>query len=222
MKRLLFLLLFGLTAQFLVSCYPEDANSVDDYNVAMTNYDKQFDFKTLSTFAMPDTVAIIVDGKAGEIKDFNDQQILDKVKANFEALGYTYVPNATPTANATPQTTNGTPSFLVTVSAVSVRNFTYYYDNWYNSWSYWWNSYWPGFDFYPPYYSWYPTSIVYSYQSGSIVIEMVSTTAREDKKLNVYWTGIADGILTGDTAYDQTQLQNGIDQCFLQSPYLKK
>ena len=42
MKRLLILLLTGLFAQLVVSCYPEGADNIEDYDVAITNYDKGF------------------------------------------------------------------------------------------------------------------------------------------------------------------------------------
>ena len=55
MKRLLILLLTGLFAQFMVSCYPEGADNVQDYDVAITNYDKGADFQAFTTFSIPGT-----------------------------------------------------------------------------------------------------------------------------------------------------------------------
>ena len=51
MKRLLILLLTGLFAQLVVSCYPEGADNIDDYDVAITNYDKSADFSAFTTFS---------------------------------------------------------------------------------------------------------------------------------------------------------------------------
>lgn len=56
MKRLLILLLTGLFAQLVVSCYPEGADNIEDYDVAITNYDKGADFSAFTTFSIPDTV----------------------------------------------------------------------------------------------------------------------------------------------------------------------
>lgn len=50
MKRLLILLLTGLFAQLVVSCYPEGADNIEDYDVAITNYDKGADFSAFTTF----------------------------------------------------------------------------------------------------------------------------------------------------------------------------
>ena len=53
MKRLLILLLTGLFAQLVVSCYPEGADNIEDYDVAITNYDKGADFSAFTTFSIP-------------------------------------------------------------------------------------------------------------------------------------------------------------------------
>ena len=63
MRRLLFLLLTGLFAQLLVSCYPEGADNTEDYDVAMTSYDRDKDaayFAGLKTFSMPDSIVYFV------------------------------------------------------------------------------------------------------------------------------------------------------------------
>lgn len=59
MKRLLILLLTGLFAQLVVSCYPEGADNIEDYDVAITNYDKGADFSAFTTFSIPDTVVYL-------------------------------------------------------------------------------------------------------------------------------------------------------------------
>ena len=66
MKRLLILLLTGLFAQLVVSCYPEGADNIEDYDVAITNYDKGADFSAFTTFSIPDTVVYFAnDNSAG-------------------------------------------------------------------------------------------------------------------------------------------------------------
>ncbi len=51
---------------------------------------------------------------------------------------------------------------------------------------------------------------------------MISTTARADGKVNVVWTGIADGLLQGSSSFILNRLDKQINQCFVQSPYLSK
>lgn len=204
MKRLLILLLTGLFAQLMVSCYPEGADKIQDYDVAMTNYDKNADFGAFTTFSIADTIVYFSNDQGTILSHQFDQTIVDLVTENFENRGYVLVD------------TTENPSFVVTISAFSNINYAYYMDNWYNNWSWYWG--WWGGPF-SPYYPWYPVS-VYSYRTGSVAIDMISTTVRADGKANVVWTGIADGLLQGSDSFIRSRLDKQINQCFIQSPYL--
>ena len=218
MKRLLFLSFIGLFAQFLVSCYPGGADNVEEMDVAITNYDKNADFTKYTTFSLPDTIVYFVEKGETPNHEF-DAQILQLVKDNFTQLGYSYIE---PTSEEDQQ-----PSFIVTVSAFSNVNYYYGSDYWYNYWGWYpgWNWIWgptwgPGWG---PSYPWYPVT-VYSYRSGSIVIDMIATNqeASSTKKVPVLWSGIADGLLQGSKQSIIDRMETTIDQCFIQSPYLKK
>ena len=206
MKHLGLMLTVSL-ALFMSSCYPEGADTVEDYDVAITNYDKGADFSSFSTFAIPDTIVYFANDKNAKLDHQFDEQIIQVVTDNFIKRGYTKVEN--------PETA----SFIVTVSAFSNVNYSYYIDNWYNNWNWYWG-WWPGGAF-NPYYPWYPVS-VYAYQNGSVVIDMISTTARSDNKVNVIWSGIADGLLQGTQQSIINRVNTQLNQCFIQSPYLKK
>lgn len=206
MKHLGLMLTVSL-ALFMSSCYPEGADTVEDYDVAITNYDKGADFSSFSTFAIPDTIVYFANDKNAKLDHQFDEQIIQVVTDSFIKRGYTKVEN--------PETA----SFIVTVSAFSNVNYSYYIDNWYNNWNWYWG-WWPGGAF-NPYYPWYPVS-VYAYQSGSVVIDMISTTARSDNKVNVIWSGIADGLLQGTQQSIINRVNTQLNQCFIQSPYLKK
>ena len=206
MKHLGLMLTVSL-ALFMSSCYPEGADTVEDYDVAITNYDKGADFSSFSTFAIPDTIVYFANDKNAKLDHQFDEQIIQVVTDNFIKRGYTKVEN------------HETASFIVTVSAFSNVNYSYYIDNWYNNWNWYWG-WWPGGAF-NPYYPWYPVS-VYAYQSGSVVIDMISTTARSDNKVNVIWSGIADGLLQGTQQSIINRVNTQLNQCFVQSPYLKK
>lgn len=207
MKRLLILLLTGLFAQLVVSCYPEGADDIEDYDVAMTNYDKNVDFATFTDFAIPDSIVYFSNDKATSVNPQIQENIINLVTQNFINRGYSQTKDS---KNA---------SFIVTVSAFSNINYAYYVDNWYNNWNWYWN-WWGPTPFYP-YYSWYPVN-VYSYRTGSIVIDMIVNNLRSDEKVNVVWSGIADGLLQGSTQFIQNRLTKEINQCFEQSPYLRK
>ena len=214
MKRLLFLSFIGLFAQFLVSCYPGGADNVEEMDVAITNYDKNADFTKYTTFSLPDTIVYFV--AKGETPNHEfDAQILQLVKDNFTQLGYSYIE---PTSEEDQQ-----PSFIVTVSAFSNVNYYYGSDYWYNYWGWYpgWN--WYGWDwpYFRPYYPWGPVN-VFSYRSGSIVIDMLdpSNVNESSNQVPVLWSGIADGIIAGSASSIQQRAEKQINQCFAQSPYL--
>lgn len=131
MKRLLILLLTGLFAQLVVSCYPEGADNIEDYDVAITNYDKGADFSAFTTFSIPDTVVYFAnDNSAGKPSHEFDDAVIKAVTDNFVAMGYEKVADPTATTPA-----EDLPSFIVTVSAFSNVNYAYFVDNWYNNWN---------------------------------------------------------------------------------------
>lgn len=206
MKRLSILLLAGLFAQVMVSCYPQGADNIEDYDVAITNYDKSADFTAFKTFAIPDTVVYFSNDRDVQFSHAYDDQIVELVTKNFTDRGYQLVD------------TTENPSFIVSISAFSNVNYSYYIDNWYNNWSWYWGPWWGGSSFYP-YYPWYPVS-VYAYRSGSLVIDMISTTPRADGKLSVLWSGVSDGVLQGSGQFIINRTTKLINQCFAQSPYL--
>lgn len=113
MKRLLILLLTGLFAQLVVSCYPEGADNIEDYDVAITNYDKGADFSAFTTFSIPDTVVYFAnDNSASKPSHEFDDAVIKAVTDNFVAMGYEKVADPTATTPA-----EDLPSFIVTVSA---------------------------------------------------------------------------------------------------------
>lgn len=219
MKRLLFLLLTGLFAQLFVSCYPEGADDTEDYDVAMTSYDKDKDasfFASLQTFSMPDTIVYFVN-KNDEITGSHqfDQAILNLVASHFENIGYQRIIGSE----------TNKPDFIVTVSAFSNVNYYFVNNNWYDYWGWysgwgWYNWDWP---YFRPYYPWNPIS-VFSYRSGSLVIDMLDpdNANPSSNTIPVLWSGIADGIISGSYNSILQRAEAEISQCFAQSPYLGK
>ncbi len=218
MKRLLFLLLTGLLAQLFVSCYPGGADDSEDYDVAMTSYDRDKTpafFASLETFSMPDSIVYFVNKNDEIIGNHEfDQAILNLVAEKFTDLGYRRIIGSE----------TNKPSFIVTVSAFSNVNYYYVNNNWYDYWG-WYNG-WNWFNWntgpgWGPYYPWNSIN-VFSYRSGSIVIDMLdpTNTVPQSNKIPVLWSGIADGIISGSPSTILNRAETQINQCFEQSPYL--
>src|SRR5690349_22372503 len=107
MKRLLRmrLLLITIAAFLLGSCYPEGPEYTEDLDVVYTTYDKAYDFKAGSTYAMPDK--IVVDAEKDNNGDWQPEYmpdafaapILAQIESNMTAMGWTRLPNVLGEAN---------------------------------------------------------------------------------------------------------------------------
>src|SRR5215203_2524429 len=107
----------GLLSGMTLACDDDDDDIVNvvPNPVVRTVRDPAFNFASLRTFAMPDTVAHLValTGTPLPVSREFDRTVLDQVRANLLARGYTQVDN--------PQTE--TPDFLVLVGATAATNY---------------------------------------------------------------------------------------------------
>lgn len=205
-----------LLAASMQACYPGGPEYLSDMDIAMTTYDTSADFSTYSTYALPDTIVYLDNDSKIAIGTKFDSTILALVESELNALGYTKV---------TPTRTNQ-PSIVVTVSAYSRDNYSYYVNNWGDYWGWYWDMLWPGYTF-NPYYNWdlYGYSY-YAYEDGAIVIDMIDNQNfyrgqnSQSRSLNILWKGIVKGIISGTEEQLKSRITNEIKQCFNQSPYL--
>lgn len=211
-----FLPLLGLAGALAVTACGDDdvVNPLPVVNV-FTFHDTTFDFNTLSTFSMPDTVVhfLPVSGVPIDPSRAFDQVALDRVRSDFIARGYTEVDPATET-----------PSFVVLVGATAHANFDAYVSYpWYGVWGFWpgWGWYAPGFDAsWGITYPWYPVVGVTQYDVGTLVVNLIPTATIDSVNHNVSsaWVGVATGLL--NTGVTSELISAAIDQMFIQSPYL--
>jgi hypothetical protein len=209
------------------SCYPIDDLKVEDLDVAVTIYDKTYydgpegsvnKFENLRTFTVVDTIVHIVEsGTADNISRQYDDFVLEQVRLNMLKMGFVEElnPEVTPADVA------------ITVSAISSTHEVY---TWYPYWGWYW-----GYPYKSTaaekimstssyYYPWPPYSSSYSYQSGSVLMEMVDVARVNPavEEIPIIWAGIINGVLESSESGVKARLSSGIDQCFIQSPYLLK
>lgn len=184
--------------------------------VVTTFKDPAFDFATLHTFSMPDSVIQFapVTGTPLVVTRQFDAVALQAVRQNLLARGYTEV-----TAGS-----GVTPSFVVLVGATATENYNAFVGySWFNVWGFYngWAFYAPGFDnSWGIVYPWYPTSGVSAYGRGTLVVTIIPTLTINPlaKNIQAVWAGVAATLLTdGVTAGGVTA---AVNQMFLQSPYL--
>ncbi len=193
----------------LAACYPGDVTSIAELDVVMTRYATDYNFGAVTRFTMPDTIVHINtdDPNAIDIPRANDQQTLDKVRANLAALGWMEVDWDDAEA--------GDPVDVAVLNLATATENTQ-----------WWISYPPGGCWYVPCWGWgwyYPPQVgVTSYDAGTYFMVMADAegVAASDTTAAV-WGGAINGVLSSSGASNYQRLLTGIDQAFTQSAYLR-
>lgn len=219
MKRL-FIAAFTLFVMLSVcACYPEGPGYVHEKDIALTHRDENVDFSNYKSFVMPDSVVFIQsDGDTAVIDRDVQEKILLLVGENFTDRNFHLLTAEEAAAEQ--------PDFVVTITAFSTPVFNYStwgnYWGWYPGWNWWgWGGPWTGWY---PWYPWYNGSYAYyAYDNGTLSIDVLDIKNRdeENKRIPVLWSGLNRGILAGSKAYLCDRLERSINQCFIQSPYLK-
>ncbi|MCP9610916.1 DUF4136 domain-containing protein [Coprobacter tertius] len=210
MKRLI---PFLFVALLFTSCEKEpDTGKLDDSFLVYTDYDKTENFGSFVKYYIPDSILLIGESKEAKYwKDENALSIIDAFVDNMDARGYT----------RTDQKDEADLGLQLSY-VEDTHYFTGYND------PYWWWDY-PGY-WYPWYWgSWggwyYPYRVVYGYNVGSLLAEMVKLQIDEPdarKKLPIIWDAYMTGLLSGSNHVNTQLAIQAVNQAFVQSPYLKK
>lgn len=208
MKKILpFLLLVLLMA----SCQKDpDMGDLSDNYVVHTNYSKGAAFSSYSTFCIPDSIVGIDGQNVSAITTTQAQQLITTFTNEMIARGYTQVFD-TDSADLGVQL-----AYVVNTNYFAGNNNPYWWD--YPAYNNWWNGYWGG--------SWngwyYPYQIVYSYDTGSLLANVLDLNAsRANNKGDVIWTAYMTGLLYGSNEINTTLATSAIVQAFKQTPAFK-
>jgi hypothetical protein len=201
----------------LAGCGDDESNLIfvpgQPTGTVFTLHDATFDFTTLRTFVMPDTVVQLapVSGTSLPVTHSFDAAILAQVRANLLSRGYVEI------------TTPGTEADFVVLVGVTAAA---HYNAWvgYNVGTVWgffpnWDI--PGFDSsWGIVYPWFPQVGATSFNSGTLIVDMVPTrlAVPAARTVQSVWAGVASTLLTGTVS--TSQVTGAVDQMFAQSPYL--
>ncbi len=245
-KNFKIILLITVIALAVSSCYKKDTAYYEDYDLTLTYYDNEFDFSSVKTYFMRDSVGFISDQiKEGdkEYKDFYKKggpsdQILNEIVTNLKNRGYQRVDSMKNADFAM----NPVITFSTNTGTIYYPGYWYGYPGYWGG--YWGYYYWKYYYGYPSwgwggYYPWYGYggASYYQYTTHNLMIEMADGDSirkiitwinqnpdpdwDEAPQMRYYWQSFVDGILSGDDSYDIDRIKNGIDEAFKQSEYLK-
>jgi hypothetical protein len=200
------ILIAPLLILLLAGCYPQGPDYAEDTDVVYTTFDEGYDFKTKSTYAMPDKIVTDVKIELGDttyvyMNDKFADQIFESIEENMQTNGYERVD------------IDEDPDLLLTPAAISST--TYFYSYWYDWWygGYWgWGWGW----YYPPYYT------VSSYTTGTMLMVIADPNQAAESPINrskTLWVAAINGLANYN--YNISRVTKGIDQAFDQSGYLK-
>jgi hypothetical protein len=207
----------GVAAAVLVggigACYPGSISDIGEADLVITVYDTAFDFSTVQTYFMPDTIVRVGEGDDDDVDGSFDQEILDKIASELATLGYQRIFDDS----------GDIPDLFVAVGTSS-STFGWWVPG--GCWYCWYPGYpgwgpgWPGYPGYPSY-PWYP-GYGGTYQTGSLGIAMVNPVAPpvEGERPDIYWGGVINGLLSSTNANTAARVLLNIEQLFDQSPYL--
>jgi hypothetical protein len=200
-----------LSGLFFTACetYPDEDAYVYEQLASVTAYDTSVQFKgtgkRFNTYAIGENVIYVGDNDTTLIPK-NDPRVasfVSKIETKMEKyLGYQEITNGI---------TN--PDMGISITVLKLDNYIIDYYN-----PYWWDCgyyyfYWWDCGYYPYYPYYYPT-IVGSYTTGTVFVNMIDLTSGSDKK-DVVWSGVIRSLLTGTET--DADVDSALEDCFSQT-----
>lgn len=201
MKKIFPLILIAVLA---VSCEKApDWDELDcDYTV-YTDYDSSVRFGDFSTYYLPEYIlrpgrSLSSEKWSGESAD----DILEEIAYQLDERGYDRTYN------------KDRADFGIQATYLDQKYVVTYYSGW---WDYgFWGAYWGGW--------YYPYPLIYNYDTGTLILEMVDLTGTDDRdrqhRLPVIWYANASGLQYGNSRINMQLTLRAVTQAFGQSPYI--
>ncbi len=202
MKKVIIFLILAIALSPACRKSPDTSRLSTEF-VVQTARGPEADFGSYQTYYISDTIKKETTNPNDSLWFDNDaKQLIDAVKANMTARGYTLVGKG------------NNPDLGLSMTALKDLNLGVIYPGWW--WGYW-GCYW-GWCYYPPYYPWYGQ--IYTIPTGTLILDMIDLkNANTDQRLTVVWGSVMSGGL-GNTGNDLALGVSAIDQSFDQSGYI--
>lgn len=202
-----------LITMLVVGCYaPNEDVFVEDLDLVVVDFDEDFDFNAPQTFFLPDSISRVQDGD-DEDEDTGqyDDEILDEIRANMLAKGFTEVDEAN-VVDA---------DVVLLVNAVRTNTYIIGDPCFWGCWG--WYPWPPGWGWAPGWGWPYPPTVVGAYTKGTLFINMIDPNdPSQDQELDQVWLGAINGLLQGSDENILRRVNSLIDRAFELSPYLNR
>lgn len=218
MKR--YLILFLAAAMLAPGClpYPDENEPIEAFDSVITLFDWNTDLSGYVTYALsdeiipitPDTNHIGIPSDVFEPDPEVTGYVLELIRENMNDRGYEEVQDG---AQADLLINAG---YVVLTTTVA--------QTWYcgDPWFWFWDPYWygPGFGWGYPAYSYYytwPCTYYYSYDVGTIMVQMLDGADVSGDSLKELWVGVFRGFATWGVS--PSRIAFGVNQAFEQTPF---
>src|SRR4030095_2047619 len=133
------------------------------------------------TYFISDSVAYLNSSLNDTIlKNTETQKLVDAVKQNMNARGFTFVPKS------------GNPNLGLNMGIMKDVDVGYIYSGWWWGYPGWWDPWYWGW-YYPYYYPWVSYYVV---KTGTLVVDMVDLkNVQKEQKLKVIWNNLSRGAI---------------------------
>lgn len=209
MKKAVILSTIIVMITLMVACYGDSEVENLSYDlVVATDRDLQSNFKEFRTYYISDTIPKITDDKNDSILVGESAlEIVGRIKENLNALGYTYVDRA------------NNPDLGVIPALLNVTYTGGRCSGWWGGYPGYWDPVWWG---YPGYGYYYPFCGFYSYDTGTLSIDMIDLkNTGATQNLKAVWTATLFGVLSRSDETNINRALRAIDQAYSQSYYLE-
>lgn len=196
----------------VVACQPEpNGAQLYDKLVVATNYDPESSFDNYTTFSIPtDTLGFISNTSNDTLltpgnSDY-PRPVISAIITSMTERGYSRVPK------------NQSPDLgirAIVVNDLNVFQQVVYPNSYYGP-----GGYYSGYYGYSSWY-YYPYVNTYAYKNAMLIIELIDLKNKTpDNKVKVVWAAYLGDLYGTIDLIEQTE--TGIDQAFIQSPYLTR
>lgn len=192
--------LLAFISVWVVSCsWGDDWDETQDQILTIAYKSPEADFSQYRTFAVADSMTVVINGEKERVQNDESMKVYNQVVHNLTGLGYTQV------------SVSENPNLLADLSYIRSTNTTIYPGYW-SDWGWWWDT--VGYPWYPwsTYYPYPMPSIISTYITGTLIIELADVTKAREQNVPIVWHGVVRSILNG--THTEAQITDAINEVF--------
>ncbi len=212
MKILLTNLFLSILFLGIYGCYPKGPEYIQELDLVLTQYAPDYDFGAQNTYFMPDSISWQTNDRNFVPDESFEREVLKQIESQMNARGYTRLDSI---ADTTDLQNPNNPDMVMIVTGIYSENTG---GGWVPVGGCWWYPCWGWGGWYG---GWVPYT--YSFTTGTVVMDLGDFREGDEitRTFPLSWEGLMNGLAGSSSSSNQDRIESGINQAFLQSPYLQ-